>query len=462
MGASEFGILSLGRRVVFWATALSSLDMAVALTRHLGLSTTDARRRREYLVAALSIVAACTTVMVVLGWIFAEPLGRWLFGGSHQRAVLQACLLMMAGHGCYHLLYSYYRGTHQMGRANLLQFVLLGVGGLAVAWFYASRGAVFVLTATGFIFMSAGIVLVGITLGSRQASLTFGGVRGATTELAKYGGPRVFAGFGYQGLLAIGPLIASFSSLADVAYLAVAQLLFMVLETGFGSFGLVALPRVAQLTGSQGGTVQLRAGVMDAVVFTTQIGLFGTVQAFIWCGVLVQLWLGTEFQPVAPLLRILLLALVPYVAYTILKAIIDGIEPRPVNAANLLISLGVACVFGFGLVFLGFGASAGAVGMTAGIWCLGLLTVGYLVTRFGLSLDRRMLWTTLLANAVLGTIGAAAHYAALQSIHSPLWQSAMALTLSGVLAIVYLAWLNFSGVDWLQRLRSRIRVAENG
>jgi len=206
-----------------------------------------------------------------------------------------------------------------------------------------------------------------------------------TKEMLIYGGPRVAGGLTYQGFFSLGPLLASyFCNLKDAGFIIIAQLLIvMFIETAMGSFAMVVLPRAAQLYAEEK-EEYLKERINHLFSFIIQIGLFLTIHLGIWSDVIIIGWVGSSYSAAIPLTRIISIAIVPYMFFTMLKSIIDAVEVKAINAFNLLVALLAGLLTGGGLATIGLGISGIAIGMAFGLLTLGYLTLRYLRKRFAL------------------------------------------------------------------------------
>ena len=121
----------------------------------------------------------------------------------------------------------------------------------------------------------------------------------------------------------------------------------MFIETAMGSFGLVALPRAAQLF-SENRQGYLEERVNKLISFIVQIGLFCTIHLAIWADVIIIGWVGSTFKPAIAFTRIISITIIPYMCFTMLKSIIDAVDVRAINTFNLLAALVAALLTAIG------------------------------------------------------------------------------------------------------------------
>ena len=167
-------------------------------------------------------------------------------------------------------------------------------------------------------------------------------------------------------------------------------------------------PRIAALH-AEGEIDYLRERISDVITFVGHVGLYVTLHLMVWSRVLILVWLGSAYSGAIPLLRVLLLAVIPYSAFVRLRPIINGIEHRPVNTVNLGLSLLGVGLASQATLMSGWGMMGLALSTSLGFWLLAVLSVRYLWGRFGLVGHHLMPIKLASANAglLLPSLGAA-------------------------------------------------------
>ena len=203
-------------------------------------------------------------------------------------------------------------------------------------------------------------------------------VRPPLRALLRYSVPRVPGAAALACLSALGPFLAPyFGDLREAGYLVAAQSVLRVAEVSTAGFGLVVLPKVSALQARQQNHF-LRERVEDLVGLVLHLGLFAACQLAIWAPEIVRVWLGPEYHDAVPVVRALLVALVPYLGFTLLRSVIDGIEERPVNVWNLYAALAFTTVLSLASGAAGLGAVGLALASAGGFALAGALTVNFL------------------------------------------------------------------------------------
>jgi O-antigen/teichoic acid export membrane protein len=216
-----------------------------------------------------------------------------------------------------------------------------------------------------------------------------------------YGLPRVPAGLTLSGILMIGPFWApQIGKLKDAGFLSGAQSVLWIVQGGVVAFGLVALPKVAQLVAAEQNDF-LGEKIKEIVGFILHLGIFMTLHVLLWSDQIVFYMLGRDYEAVIPLMRIILISLIPYLGYVFLRSIIDAIEDKAINTRNLILSFLATLIADLIFIRLGLGITGLALGTSVGLICLGGLTHFYLWKTYSLNRSAMRLNESLIINLVL-------------------------------------------------------------
>lgn len=460
LGPERFGAYSLVRRIVSTVDPLVTLTMGVTLTRYVAMSC-DQEKRAGYLCAGIFLGGLPAVVVLCLGLIFAEPLAQLLFrDGATYQYLYMATLCLIVAYSFYIVLYAYYRGIGWMYQTNVWQISVIGIGPLGIAWIFARSGSVELI-----VFLMAGLLACAVLPLAKHAVLARQCWNAeemflvSVRELVRYGLPRVPGGFAFGGILAVGPLLAPyFGSLKEAGYLVVGQMILRVVEGGTEAFGRAAFPRVAQVF-SAGGKEALKDSVADLVSLIFHVGLYGSIHLLIWSGPLVLTWLGPEYSEAIPLVRVIMIALVPYLAFVTLRSIVDAVEVRAVTTSALFVSLSLTVIVSWGLAWSGLGSLGLALGTAIGLTVLGGMVCTYVWREFAIDRHAILIGLCVATNAVLGGVSLTVMMV-LHSVYQGkvfLWSG---LLVEGGLFVLYVLSLRSFGVRWIWGLEQRIIQGE--
>ena len=399
LGPEEFGAYSLSRRVVSTIIPFSTLMMGVAVTRYIALSKDDGSKY-NYFLSGFILGILPSVVFAIVGLIYRHELSQLIYHSTAHTSLFMATLLILVGYPFYNILFAFYRGDGKMIYANLWQIGLIALGPIAIAWWFSKSGQadLIIFLMGGLLFLAVVPIALLISRAILNSKIKGHKIRRNLKELFQFGFPRSPGGIAFSGILTIGPFLAPyFGSLKDAGFLVVGQSMLRVVEGGVVAFGLVALPKLAQAFGERRNEF-LKESTTDIITFVFHLGLFTTFHLILWSDQIVLIWLGPQYMDAISLMKVLLLAVVPFFAFVMLRQIVNAIEEKPLNTVNCVCSFVIALISSFVLAFLGLGVMGLAIGSTIGLSVLGLLTVRYLWKLYQLKIRILRIQDVLLLN----------------------------------------------------------------
>lgn len=461
LGPVVFGVYGLSRRFLSTASSVSPGPLGVGLTRALAI-TSEERDRLAFLWAGTLLALGPAIAIVAAAWVVPELLADLVFSDRRYAAVLKSTAVMIAAMSVFAVLFAWLRGTGQMRRANLWQVWVLGVGPLVIAAWLARSGNLSLIIALMGAVAGTALVPLGMRLrAARPARVRRVDVVERVERLWGYTVPRLPSGLAYAGIFSIGPFLAPyFADLRHVGFLVAGQAVLRVVEGGTSGFGLVVLPKVAALQARKE-VAALRDGVEDVLAMTLHLGLFATCQLAIWTPEIVAGWLGSSFEDAIPVIRILLVGVVPYLGYTMVRSIIDGLDERAINAHNIYLAFGVTAGLSLLVGVVGLGAAGLAAAGTAGLIVLGLSSAHYLHRTLGVSGERLALGLAMSFNALAAGLALLVRWVLGSALTPPARLAAGMATMLGALAI-YLVVLRLTRVRWVVEVERRLMIRPLG
>jgi O-antigen/teichoic acid export membrane protein len=453
LGPEKFGAYALCRRLVATIAPLTFLGMNIAIVRYVATAK-NRRSKNNYFLSGSLLAIVPGFLVLAVGHLLRDYLAPVIFKDPIYRSFFSVSLVLICGYSFYNVIYAFFRGQGQMNRANVTNLVVVGLGPLTVAWLFAASGQLNLIVMLLAALFSICALPVGyyVIVSLRQASMST--LKQSAKTMLAYGLPRVPAGLTLSGILMIGPFLApQIGQLKDAGFLSAAQSVLWIVQGGVVAFGLVALPKVARLAAAEQNDF-LGEKIKDLIGFILHFGIFLTLHFLLWSDQIVIYLLGRDYEAVIPLMRILLVALIPYLGYVFLRSIIDAIEEKAINARNLIMSFFVTLIADLIFIRVGLGITGLALGTSVGLICLGCLTLHYLWKTYSLSPDAWHLKASLIINLTLIAAG----------LIMKLWISRYfqnqiifwASFFEGALFAVYIGILWKFRVPWLMELQKRI------
>jgi len=449
VGAAELAEYLLLSRITAWLLAGAVLGLAVGLPRYVARARGSQQQEPTTYFQAASICLILSSIVIGLIMIGNRRVfAHWLFGDSHRTAFVIALSFMVWGLTAQGVVFGYYRGLLSMARANLLEVcTLVAVPLCVIVVLYRTRSVPLMVGAMGSldIVISA---LFAIPIFRRFTIPEPTKLAHHLKELLHYGIPRVPGDFGSAALTALGPVIAAhYLPMAQISAFLLGLTFLMVTGYAAGPLGVVLLSKVSMMLG-QNRLDDVRARLKYLVVGVLELSVFACLQLIIFADVAVRTWVGSRYLDQMLVIRLLVVAIPPYLFYMALRSTIDAASVKPLNAWNVLTALMVYLLL--------IGASVKFVPRTfllegiAGSMFITLIVLGSLTLRtFRKLYDVSLPWARS-APSLLAAVGLGAVAFAFRSFQSSPMGPLQAVLLEGGLSSAYLALLTSVGSTWLQ------------
>lgn len=453
LGTEEFGAYSLARRIISNIAPIVILSMDVGLSRYIAM-TQERMLRSSYIVSSIISTGIAIALLLTVAISASKQLTYLIFHSNEYLKLYYASLFLLCGYTIFIITYSSLLGMQKIKKANALELCLMAIMPLIISYSFAStKNSSLIVFLMGLAFFFSLLPLIVIIMKTKLPRIN--DIRSSVKVLLKYSLPRTPAGFFLAGLLTLGPFLAAhFEGLKEAGFFVVGQSVFRIMQAAIVAFGLVALPKFSQLLTEEEEDF-LKSKIEDILIMIFQLGLFVTIQTFIWSKEIVLIWLGSEYQGVVPIMKIIILSLAPYLAYVLLRSIVDAVEVRAINTLNLAISFISAAVVSLIFVYLGFGIIGLAIGTTIGFAVLGVITSYYLMRRYLISFKNFMFQRVILLNILFaGAVIIIKNY-----IISSFNQQKLLIVgfiIECVLFLCYLYYFYKKDIRWFRELKKRI------
>lgn len=367
----------MARRVLALLHGSVSLGLGLSLPRYIAHARAvreDARGEIAGYLSGAGVLAILLIVGVGLALVTA-PHGTagLLFGESRYGALLVPLYLCLIGLLLHTLCYGYFRGHVHMTAAGTLQVV--NQGALHLVPFVVpnlTAGGVLTIVGAGWIVTSGSTMGLIVTRGAlRNVRWPVRSVGRYAKELFQYGVPRLPGDLTLVGLFTLpATLAAHVSGIEAAGYVAFGLSALSMLGSLFAPVGLVLLPDATRLA-AQGRRDHLRRTVWFLLVAGVGLTTLGVLVVGLAAHHLVTWYLGPAYAGAVPVLRVLMLAAVPYSVYVLMRSVLDALSVRALNSRNLAMGLIV-----FGVVAVSSGTVSGvSFGVAAAMMVTALLTV---------------------------------------------------------------------------------------
>jgi O-antigen/teichoic acid export membrane protein len=360
LGPEGFGEYALSRRAVGLLYLPLALGLGIAAPRYIAIARTGTMpgfSDRSFALATLTAGLLPTLVVAALFNIAPGWSATLLFGTNTLEGLVAPATIALAGIALHSMVYAVYRAGSEMGVANLMQLVNLGIVPVAV-FLGGERSAAAVLAATGAGWLVVSTVaLVHLLYREREGWSGLATMKRHLDVLLRFGIPRIPGEFALVGLFAIPALIAvrAHGVVAAGQFSAALSVLGM-LAGAFAPVSLVLLPRASAQVAT--GDIQgLRRLVLKILIAGILLAASGVIIGEILIPPFIQWYFGPAFAAAVPVFRACLIGAVPYAIYILMRSILDALDVKAVNSRNLIIALVVAtglCLFNSSLMWMSF------------------------------------------------------------------------------------------------------------
>lgn len=347
-----FGEYALSRRAVGLLYLPLVLGLGVAAPRYISIARTGTVAgfsEGSFAIATLTAGLVPPLAVVLLLNLAPSWSSTLIFGTSTLSALVGPSTIALAGIALHSMVYAVYRGRSEMGFANLMQLVNLGITPVAAFWL-ADRTAAAVLTATGTAWLAVSAVgLIHVLFRERGQfasgfSQQYSNLRSALRVLLRFGVPRVPGEFALVGLFAVPALIAvRTQGVVAAGQFSAALSVLTMLAGAFAPVSLVLLPRASAQVAT-GDIAGLRRLVLKILVGGILLATAGVVVGELLIPPFIRWYFGEAFVPAIPVFRACLIGAIPYAVYILMRSILDALDVKALNSRNLIISLIVAVV----------------------------------------------------------------------------------------------------------------------
>ena len=195
-------------------------------------------------------------------------------------------------------------------------------------------------------------------------------LKSSMTELASFCLPRLPGEFVLFAYIVVPLIIINHRlGIEATAYFAVATTINSMINPLFSFVGMVLLPLVSKSIASNQFS-QADKKVKALIKIYLVVGLIGIIAVEIFTPLVINILFNSEYQSSVPIVRIMILAILPNAFYLLLRNPLDAMSKIPYNTINLIISFVVLNI----LVFLSTNVVAYAISFVAAYGLLSILS----------------------------------------------------------------------------------------
>jgi O-antigen/teichoic acid export membrane protein len=342
-GADAFGEYALVRRTLAVLAPVAILGADYATARFVAYAIGHGKPSRSYLPAALTVMLAAVTVVSCLLLVFRAASARLFFGSADYVSLVMLLPLLLLGTGLNSVGFNYLRGRARFLTANVSQLVNQAVIPVVSVFVGGSVVGALLSMALAWIVVSVAFIAV--------MPMEVSQFRSHVTDVLKYGVPRAPGDMLQLGLLAApGVFAAHLANIRTAGLVAFGTSSLTMIGTAMSPLSFILLPMSARMMAA-GKLSALRRHVVSVLKLVVPTVVTATLLLELFAAPLVRAYLGKQFEEGVYIVRLFLLAALPYAVYFALKSVVDARHVAPINTRNMAAA---AVSFALGAVALSF------------------------------------------------------------------------------------------------------------
>ena len=347
-----FGLFMVIRRWVPVLIPLMTLNLSIGLTRYVGF---DPDHSQAYLRTATVHISIVTFFFALFFLVFRQTFSLLFFNDTRFAGVIPVLLLFFIANWVHLLVYGYYRGALQMQKANGLKILFTVFPILLLVAMLHSRpasdsGTIFLY----FLLYSIWAIVTALfflrqMIPPKVGTSTPKADKKSMKEFLLYSIARIPAVFFDSLVYSLPVFMANFKvSLAEAGYMGIVVVSIRFFEILSMPFTIIFLPKFSQLKRREDTEVirDTSAVVVNFIITFLPI-LIVTIPGLTRS--LLLLWFGRAYLGIADSLALAVLFSLFYVAFGLLRGILDGLYVFPFSSA--IGFAGVVTIFVSSLLF---------------------------------------------------------------------------------------------------------------
>ncbi|MFN7946768.1 MAG: hypothetical protein U0Z53_15560 [Blastocatellia bacterium] len=402
-GADELSSVLVFRLAGSVLLAFSAFGMPVSVQRNVAFLISTPRRAGTSALAGIGLGTGGVGLACAICTLFAPEIAR-LFGHVSAAALWQSFVALIFAQNCAYLISAVQTARGRIGEATLVTVSAYGLA-LIVPLLWPGGDSLAKVTFQGALIAGVLAFPSFVNIWKWVLHNGIGHLRAEAGLLLSYGLPRVIGSViePFLDLIMSGLALLTADGLKGAGSIAVGLALLKPLNPVMGTLNYVLIPLSARLAADNNLKAQ-GSNMRQVIRWSLYLGIFATVHLFVWCDLLLELWLGSRYAAQQAegigIVRIVCLSFAPTFVYGTVRGMIDGETERPVNTINLVLSL----LSLFALAGVTYVLHLGTAGLAAG-YLISRLVLMLLTLRYAVQVHSLRATETRLLKPVLVSLG---------------------------------------------------------
>lgn len=335
----HFGLYNLIRRTIIVLSFVMLMAMGIAIPKYVAEAKAkdDRRLLESYFLSGLSIIIMLSIILTLVMWLGRDSVAQLIFNDKSLSIYIFPMCLYAFSNCLLVFLFSVYRGLNNFIRYSVINIAMQLL--LIIAVVLLPSNLFLLYNVWGYLFLLYAIVELFIIILSQQISFRgFWKKLFTLKELLNYSWPRVPGEFVLFAYNLIPLIIVSYQfGKEQVGYFSVALSITSMITPLFSLVGTILLPLVSrsQYDGTKE-SVNKKIKLLSYIYLL--LGMFSIIFIMLWGSSLITLLFSPDYITSLPLVKIIILSILPQSMYLLLRNPIDAKSTFPYNTIVLLIS----------------------------------------------------------------------------------------------------------------------------
>ena len=326
-----FGIFMIIRRIIAIGAGLITLNLGVGLARYVSYKKES---EKEFLNVSLLTTTFLSLLTIIIFSFFSIPLSKVFFNASNYSILVPLLGFYLFSFGILNIAYAFFRGRQNMDRANMMQFLyyLSPVILALILWGTFKNHYSKILVFYYSLFSLVGILLTSAYIKNNISFSLFRKIK-KNIHLSKnlffYSISRIPSVFFLTLAFGIPVFFAAHKiSLEAAAFVGIAVSVVRLMEIFVTPFNLLFLPKFAEIKRNHN-PQEIKHKVSIVVDFIISALPVFAVLGYGLAKYIVIIFFGHKYMDTVPIVSLVILFSVFYVAYALLRGILDGLFSFP-------------------------------------------------------------------------------------------------------------------------------------
>lgn len=375
LGTIGYGEYSIAKRTAGVITFVMLSGLGIAIPKYIAIYHQQQNKLKEArcIISALIIISALSLIIICILFLFRENSARILFGENGYMEYMLPILLYSFSCALASFAYSFYCGLGKFYMYSMSQ-IYVQISTFVIALIF-NKSVITLMYVWSIVIGGYGI-FISVRIWANYYSIAkiksfTRDLKPSILELVTFCFPRVPGEF-FLFAYTVTPLIIINQKVGieTSAYFAAATSINSMVTPLFSFVGVVLLPVVSKsIVSNKFAEADRKVKALGKIYLI--VGVLGIIFVEVFTPFVVNILFSSDYQICVPIIRIMIIAVLPNVFYLLLRNPLDAMSKIPYNTINLMISFIILNL----LVELSSSTTAYALSFVVAYGILGILSI---------------------------------------------------------------------------------------